>query len=80
MELADACQLDVMVLYETVVEDLMKVMFPINTLGNYALIQARTQLVAMVDVDLIVSNSLVQWLQAGSKYVVARRKAGGQST
>jgi glycosyltransferase-like protein LARGE len=67
MESESACQLDVMVLYETVVDEVMQHMFPVNTLRNYALIQARTQLVAMVDVDLIVSNSLVQWLQEGSK-------------
>lgn len=62
MEEADNCQLDIMLLYETVLDDVMTVMFPINTLRNYALLQARTPLVSMVDVDLIVSNALLQWL------------------
>lgn len=62
MEAANNCQLDIMLLYETVLDDVMKVMFPINTLRNYALLQAKTPLVSMVDVDLIVGNALLQWL------------------
>ena len=67
MEAGAFCQLDIMLLYETVVDEVMKVMFPINTMRNYALLQAKTRLVAMVDVDLIVSNTLLQWLQVGKK-------------
>eukprot|EP00878_Enallax_costatus_P034166 GHUV01037827.1.p1 GENE.GHUV01037827.1~~GHUV01037827.1.p1 ORF type:complete len:113 (-),score=29.95 GHUV01037827.1:339-677(-) len=62
MEAANNCQIDILLLYETVLDDVMKVMFPINTLRNYALLQAKTPLVSMVDVDLIVSNALLQWL------------------
>lgn len=67
MEAADNCQLDIMLLYETTLDDVMSVMFPINTLRNYALLQARTPLVSMVDVDLIVSNALLQWLLSQKK-------------
>jgi hypothetical protein len=67
METGANCQLDVMLLYETVVDDVMQVMFPVNTLRNYALLQARTRLVAMVDVDLIVSNTLLEWLKVPAK-------------
>jgi hypothetical protein len=67
MEAGANCQLDVMLLYETVVDDVMQVMFPVNTLRNYALLQARTRLVAMVDVDLIVSNTLLEWLKVPAK-------------
>lgn len=62
MEALDNCQLDILLLYEVVLDEVMKVMFPINSMRNYALLQARTPLVAMVDVDLIVSNALLQWL------------------
>eukprot|EP00775_Hariotina_reticulata_P011145 gene11145-11298_t len=68
MEAADNCQLDILLLYETVVDEVMKVMFPINTMRNYGLLQARTPLVAMVDVDLIVSNALLQWLLEPKNY------------
>lgn len=62
MEGLDNCQLDILLLYEVVQDDVMKVMFPINSMRNYALLQARTPLVAMVDVDLIVSTALLKWL------------------
>jgi hypothetical protein len=62
MEGLDNCQLDILLLYEVVEDEVMQVMFPINSMRNYALLQARTPLVAMVDVDLIVSNALLQWL------------------
>lgn len=39
MELEAFCQLDMMLLYETVEESIMQVLLPINTMRNYALIQ-----------------------------------------
>ncbi len=67
MEAEGACQLDLMLLYETVAEDVMNVLLPVNTMRNYALVQARTRLVAMVDVDLVVSNSLLDWMGVPGK-------------
>lgn len=66
-EVLDGCQLDMILLYETVAEPMMQVLLPINTLRNYALIQARTRLVAMVDVDLLVSNTLFDWMTVPEK-------------
>eukprot|EP00879_Flechtneria_rotunda_P010851 GHRR01011340.1.p1 GENE.GHRR01011340.1~~GHRR01011340.1.p1 ORF type:complete len:323 (+),score=75.49 GHRR01011340.1:846-1814(+) len=79
MEAADNCQLDILLLFETVADDVMKVMFPINTMRNYALLQARTPLVAMVDVDLIVSNALLQWLLKKQNYDQLREMTRGKS-
>jgi hypothetical protein len=67
MEAADNCQLDIVLVTEFVSDQLAKIMFPVNTLRNYALLQARTRLVAMVDVDLIVSNTLLEWLKVPTK-------------
>eukprot|EP00877_Chromochloris_zofingiensis_P009613 jgi/Chrzof1/4905/Cz15g04010.t1 len=67
-EVLDGCQLDMILLYETVAEPMMQVLLPINTLRNYALIQARTRLVAMVDVDLLVSNTLFDWMTVPENY------------
>ncbi|KAI8471024.1 MAG: glycosyl-transferase for dystroglycan-domain-containing protein [Monoraphidium minutum] len=66
------CQLDVLLLYEVVLDDVMEVMFPVNALRNFALLQARTELVSMVDVDLLVSNSLFDWLQTEANMKLLR--------
>ncbi len=67
MEAIDGCQLDMMLLYETVSDDVMMYLLPINTMRNYGLLQARTPQVAMVDVDLIVSNTLFEWFTKPEK-------------
>ncbi len=57
------CALSAMLLYETVADELMTVLLPINTMRNYALVAARTRLVAMIDVDLLISSMLFDWLK-----------------
>lgn len=62
------CYLDVMLLYEYVSDEpLMGLMFPVNALRNFALVQARTPLVALIDVDLLISRTLATWLDSASK-------------
>lgn len=58
----ETCSLDLMLLVETVAEPNMQWMLPINVLRNYAMLATRSRLVAMVDVDLVPSVGLSQWL------------------
>ena len=66
-ESSNACTLDIMLVVEFVADDLTATLLPINTMRNYGLLQARTSLVVMVDVDLLPSRSLFLWLKVPGK-------------
>lgn len=52
--------MDLLLLHEAMEDELMTELMPINTARNYALLHAKTPLVAMLDVDLLISSSLFQ--------------------
>ncbi|EFJ43666.1 hypothetical protein VOLCADRAFT_96251 [Volvox carteri f. nagariensis] len=54
----DMCQLDLMLFYELYDSDQSKLLYPVNYLRNYARMQVRTRLLAMIDVDMYVSRTL----------------------
>ena len=56
-----SCALDLMLVYEKVEED-MATLTPVNTMRNYALLQARTPLVAAIDVDMLISKPLSKYM------------------
>lgn len=62
-----SCALDVIVLTETVSHEDVLGLLPVNTMRNYALALVKTPLVAMVDVDLLPSASLHEWLLQPTK-------------
>ncbi|GLI63689.1 hypothetical protein VaNZ11_006689 [Volvox africanus] len=54
----DICQLDVMLFYELYDSEQARLLYPVNYLRNYARLQVRTRLLAMIDVDMYVSRTL----------------------
>ncbi|KAG2486289.1 hypothetical protein HYH03_014994 [Edaphochlamys debaryana] len=54
----DICALDVMLFYEVYDSDQAKLLYPVNYMRNYARMQVRTRLLAMIDVDMYMSGSL----------------------
>ncbi|PNH12214.1 Glycosyltransferase-like protein LARGE [Tetrabaena socialis] len=54
------CQLDLMLFSEVFDSDQAKLLYPVNYLRNYARMQVRTRLLAMIDVDMFMSTSLSQ--------------------
>lgn len=57
-DVAGACQLDVTLVYEVLAEHRLAPLWPINAARNLAVLQAQTSLIAMVDVDFVISTSL----------------------
>lgn len=53
-----ACQLEAMLVYEVFAEQQAAMLYPVNVLRNLARLQARTPLISMLDVDLMVSGGL----------------------
>ena len=53
-----ACQLDLMLVYERFSSARATVLYPVNTLRNYARLQARTPLVGLFDADMLPSLTL----------------------
>ncbi|EFJ43106.1 hypothetical protein VOLCADRAFT_96805 [Volvox carteri f. nagariensis] len=55
------CALDVMLVYELYNEArALKTLYPVNMLRNWARLQARTPLIAMLDVDMLPSRDLLR--------------------
>ncbi|KAG2430370.1 hypothetical protein HYH02_013732 [Chlamydomonas schloesseri] len=61
---ASMCQLDIMLFYEVYDSDQSKLLYPVNYLRNYARMQVRTRLLAMIDVDMYMSASLSAEMEA----------------
>eukprot|EP00798_Chlamydomonas_sp_ICE-L_P005378 gene5378-5598_t len=57
-----ACQLDIVLLFELYTERRAALLYPINLLRNIARAQARTPLLALVDVDMLLNAQLYREL------------------
>jgi hypothetical protein len=64
-----ACKLDVMLVYEVYAEERAMMLFPINALRNMARLQARTPLLALIDVDMLVGAQLYKDLRTNSVFL-----------
>ncbi|PNH10680.1 Glycosyltransferase-like protein LARGE2, partial [Tetrabaena socialis] len=58
-----ACHPRILLLFEATADPALAFLTPINALRNAALLAAKSPLVAMIDVDLRVSRTLVQFVQ-----------------
>ena len=61
------CQVTVLLLYELLLDATIAALLPINALRNAALSAAGSPLVAMVDVDLLLSRGLFEDVSDQSK-------------
>lgn len=69
------CALDVILASERFVEERATALYPINTLRNLARLQARTPLIALLDVDMLVSSKLSGMQSLNLSQVVTNRTA-----
>ncbi|PNW82760.1 hypothetical protein CHLRE_06g292900v5 [Chlamydomonas reinhardtii] len=73
-----SCKLDLMLVAEPYRDGKSLVLYPVNVLRNYARLMARTPLVGLIDVDLIISDSLAAEMNDPAKaapYVAAAAEA-----
>jgi hypothetical protein len=71
-----ACSLRMLLLTELTADRALAALVPINALRNAALLAIRTPLVAMIDVDLAISGSLLRVLEDSRRCVRARMCVG----
>jgi hypothetical protein len=53
-----SCQLDLLLVYERFNSSREMILYPVNTLRNYARLQARTPLIGLFDADMLTSLTL----------------------
>jgi hypothetical protein len=58
------CQLDIIFLWEAFDTKDAALLYPVNSLRNYARILVKTQLMSAIDVDMMISRSLSEHLQS----------------
>ena len=58
-----SCQLDLMLVYERCKTGRDMTLYPVNTLRNYARLQARSPLIGLFDADMLTSRSLFEDLK-----------------
>lgn len=64
LEALEACQPDLALYSEVVADDIAAALFPVNNLRNLAILSARTPLVLMANIDMLIGRSLTKLLQS----------------
>ena len=70
---ASACILDIVLVYEIHSEKRALLLYPVNQLRNIARLQARTELIALMDVDMLLSSKLPRWMSEKENVEVMTR-------
>ena len=74
-----ACILDLLLVYEIYSEKRAMLLYPVNQLRNIARLQARTELIALMDVDMLLSSKLPKWMsEEGNVEVMTKTCASRQ--
>lgn len=63
IEQSGRCQLDILLVYELFQEERAIMLYPVNAMRNLARLQAKTPMIALLDVDMLVSRSLSEDLK-----------------
>eukprot|EP00877_Chromochloris_zofingiensis_P009647 jgi/Chrzof1/4936/Cz15g05070.t1 len=68
VEAMGKCQLDLLLLHEAISDHLLVDILAVNTARDHAILHAKTPLMAMVDVDLLLSSNLYGAVKDPAKY------------